>query len=895
MRWWHQLRLRLRSLFRNTEVERELDAELQFHLDELTEEFAASGIPAEEARTAAFRAMGGVAQVAEQCRDARGTGFVETTWQDLRFGARLLAKHWPFTAVTVSTLAVGIGFTTLAFSAGRALLFAPLPVADPDRLVLGEALREGFDPGGTSLIEYAALRRERQVFESEAVSIDRELRLLGRTEAEPLQAAAVSPGFFETLGTVPALGRGFTVDESRPGGPGAVLLSHGFWQHHFGGDPHVIGQRLRLDAGSYTVVGVLPPRFDYPDHTQAWIPLDLDPEAAPMALRAIHGYILVARLRSGVSRDQARDRVKLVARQLESEFPQTERGWSYGLLTMRQWSIGDDEGRLTTAIDVLLLAIGVLLLIGTVNVASLLLVRGVVRERELAIRVGLGASVGRVARQLFTEGVLLSLLGAGAGFGLARVLRPAFQLLNPIRSHAFGEIVNDFPLDAGVLAFCLAISVLCGLIFTSLPALKLGHVRDPIGLLRQRERRAGGGTVGRKALRGLVVSEIALGMALSFGGALLTQSFYRLGRLDLGFRPDHLLTIQIPLSVVDYPGQVEKAAFADRVLDRVRALPGVIAAGATTTLPMQDFSPDTTFAVEGHAPPKPSEVPVASLRHVTAGYAETLGLTLVKGRFITAEDRAGTQPVAVISEELARQAFANEDPIGKRLRRGRQRDVVNGWMVVVGIVRDVKEDRLNFRIARPVLYVPFAQRVNAPASAPVALVCRTTGEPSAIASAVRASIHEINPYQPIADVSSMDVMLSELLATDRFSARLMALLALVGVFLAAIGLYTVIAYSVSQRTGEIGLRVALGARPSSVLWMIVREGTSLVAAGLALAAPLMLGAASLLSRVLFLVRVTDPAILVSLAALLTIVTAAGCIVPAVRALRLDPVRALQYE
>lgn len=895
MRWWHTVRLWLRSLVRNSDVERELDAELQFHLDGLTDEFAASGIPRKDARKAALKAMGGLAQFAEQCRDVRGTGFIETTWQDLRFGARLLAKHWAFTVVTVTTLAVGIGFTTLAFSAGRALLFGHLPVADPDRLILGEALREGFDPGGTSLIEYGALRQERQAFESTAVSIDRSLRLLGRTEAEPVQTAAVSPGFFETLGTVPLLGRGFTAEESRPGGPGAVLLSYGFWQHHFAGNPNLMGERLRLDTGTYTVVGVLPRSFDYPDHTQAWIPLELDPETAPIALRATHAYIFVARLHPGVSREQAQGRTKLVAQQLEREFPQTERGWSYGLLTVRQWSIGDDEGRLTTAINVLLLGIAFLLLIGTVNVANLLLVRGVVRERELAIRVGLGASIGRVARQLFTEALVLSLLGAAAGFGLARALRPAFRWLNPIRSHAFGEIVNDVPLNGTALAFCVSISVLCGLVFASLPALKLARLRNPIELLRQRERRAAVGTIGRRALRALVISEIALGMALSFGGALLTKSFYRLDQLDLGFWPDHLLTAQIPLSGTDYPSQSEKTVFADRLLQRVRALPGVASAGATTTLPMQDFSPDTTFTAEGHAPPKPSEVPVAALRHVTPGYAETLGLTLVKGRFITADDRAGTVPVAVISEALARQAFGSGDPIGKRLRRGRERDTVYPWMVVIGIVRDVKEDRLNFRIARPVLYVPFAQRAIPPPRASLALVCRTTGEPSSMASGVRAAIHEVNPYQPIGEVSSMDVMLSELLSADRFSARLMALLAVVGLFLATIGLYTVIAYSVSQRTGEIGLRVALGAQRSSVLWMIVREGGSLMAAGLALAAPLMLGAARLLSNVLFLVRPTDPAILFGLAAVLTAVTATGCVVPAVRALRLDPVRALQHE
>ena len=895
MRWWDKLRLRFRSLVRSGHVDRELDAELRFHLDELTAENIAAGMPPDDARRAARRSMGGLAQVAEECRDMRRVGVVETTWQDLRFGARLLAKHPGFTCVTLATLAVGVGFNTLAFSAGRALLFAHLPVRAADRLVLGEALREGFDPGGTSLLEYTALRREEQAFASTALSVDRALLLRGSTETEPVQAAAVSPGFFETLGTVPAIGRSLTADESRAGGPAAVLLSYSFWQRRFGADPHAVGQQIRLDDRSYTIVGVLPRGFDYPNRTQAWIALDVDPDAAQGALKTIHSYIFVARLRDGVSRAQALDRVRAAARRLAQEFPQTERGWSYGLLTMRQWSIGDDDGRMTRAIDVLLLAIGFLLLICCVNVASLLLVRGVVRERELAIRVGLGASARRVTRQLFTEGALLSAAGAAAGLLLASMLRPVFQRLDPIRPHAFGDLVTDFPLDSRVLMFCATVSVLSGLIFMSLPALKLARVRNPVALLRERERRAGGGTAGRKALRALVIVEIALAVSVSFGGALLTKSFYRLGRLDVGFRPQHLLTMALPLSRDDYPAQTQKTVFVHRVLDRVRALPGVSGAGVTTTVPMQDFSPDAIFTVEGHPPPKPSEVPIASLRHVSAGYVETLGETLVKGRLFTDEDRAGTLPVAVISEELSRQAFGGADPLGKRLRRGRQQDTSFPWMTVVGVVRDVKEDRLNFRVPRPVLYVPLGQRANAPNDGAVSLVLRTDGDPTAIANAARAAIRGINPHQAIGEVSSMDAMLDGLLSSDRFSARVMALLALVGIFLAAIGLYTVIAYSVSQRTGEIGLRVALGAQRPSLVWMVVREAWMLVALGLALSAPVMLVVAALLSNVLFSVSAADPMILGGLVALLTAVTASACIVPVLRALRLDPIKALQYE
>jgi predicted permease len=893
MRWWDTLRLRVRSLSRGGLVDRELDAELQFHLDELTAEFVASGLTLNEARKAAQRAMGGVAQIAEACRDARRVAFVETAWQDVRYGARLLAKQPAFTAVALLTLAIGIGFTTFAFSAGRALLFAHLPVHDPDGLILGESLREGFDPGGSSLLEYASLRGL-PVFSSAAVSIDRALLLRADAETEQVNGAAVSPGFFETLGIAPALGRAFSSDEGRPGGPPAVLLRYGFWQRRFGADPAIVGRTLRLNDRGYTVVGVLPRGFDYPNRTDAWIALDVDPVAAPLPLRTIKAYIFVGRLAPGVTFPMAVDRVKEAARRLGAEFV-SERGWSYGLLTMRQWSIGDDEGRVTRAIIVLLLAVGFLLALCSVNVANLLLVRGVVRERELAIRVGLGASAARVARQLFTEGALLSIVGAAAGLAVAWGAQSVFAMLSPITPHAFGEFVTDVPLDPRALLSCLAITALTGLIFTAAPAIRLAAGQNPIVMLRECERRAGGGAVARGWLRALVVIEISMAASLSFGGALLTKSFLRLDRIDLGYQPAHLLSVRVPLSAADYPSQAAKTAFVDHVLERVRAIPGLQAAGVTTTLPLEEFSPDAAFTVEGHPPPNPSDVPVAAMRYVSAGYAETLGLALVEGRLVTDADRAVTQPVAVITEELARQAFGGGDPIGKRLRRGRQQDTGLPWMSVVGVVRDAKEDRLNFRIARPVLYVPLAQRVNAPAAYKVNLVVRAEPDASGFASAVRDAIRDVNPNQAIADTGAVASTLDSLLSADRFSARVMAMLAAVGLFLAAIGLYTVIAYSVARRTGEIGLRMALGAQPRSVTWLIAREAAVMVGLGVAISTPLMVAVARLLSGVLFSVHPGDPAILAGLALLIGAVTCAACAIPVRRALRLDPVRALQHD
>lgn len=895
MRWYYKFPLRLRSLFRREQTEYELDEEIQFHLQSLIDQYVAQGKKPEAARYAALRDLGHVEGVKEQCREARNVNLVENVLHDLRFGARTFTKNRAFTAVAVLTLAVGIGFNTFSFSAVRALLLGGLPVKDPDRLVLGEALREGFDPAGTSLLEYTALRNEDKAFASTALSIDRSFLRRGNTEAEEVHAAAVSPGFFQTLGTAPILGRSLSPEESRPGGPAVVLLNYGFWQRRFGGDANVIGQSLDLDGRSYTVIGVMPRGFDYPTLTQAWVPLDLDPETAPMPQRITHAYIFVARLRDGVSRPQAAEAVREVARQLERQLPQTERGWSYGLLTMRQWSIGDDDGRATTAIVVLVLAIGLLLLICCVNVASLLLVRGVVREGELAVRAALGASSRRIAQQLLTEGALLSLCGGLTGLALAWGMRPVFRMLNPMQPHSFGQVVTNFRIDARVLAFCLGISVFSGLIFSLLPTLKLIKLHNLSAMLRQREHRVGGAATRRGWLRALVVAEIAVAISLSFGGALLTKSFYRLSGLDLGFRPEHLLTLQLPLSATEYPQQSQKLAFLDRVLDHVRALPGVEAAGVTTFLPMQDFSSDTVFTVEGHPRRNPSDVPIAALRHVSAGYAETLGLTLLKGRMITPQDRPDTLPIAVISEEMAHQAFGNEDPIGKHLRRGRPQDTTFPWLVVVGVVKDAKEDRLNFRIARPVLYLPNTQRTNPPSGTLMGLVVRTTSDPSPIANTVRTSIQEIDPYQPVIEVSSMEAMLNSVLSADRFSARVMAMLAAVGLFLAAIGLYGVIAYSVTQRTGEIGLRMALGAQPGSVVGLIARESGTLVAFGLALSLPVMFGVATLLKSVLFSVSASDPAILLGIVLGLALVAFIASFAPTMRAIRLDPLKALRCE
>jgi putative ABC transport system permease protein len=821
---------------------------------------------------------------------------MDDLFRDLRYGWRMLRARPGFALVAVLTLALGVGANTAIFSAVNALLLRPLPIADVDRVVFGMALRERFDPFGTSVLDYELYRDQARSFASVGLASQRQFNLVGGADPERLNGAAVTASYLATLGVQPELGRLFAGDEDRPGGPAVAVVSHDLWHRRFGGDPSVIGRTLDLAGRPHSIVGVLPPGFDVPYAAEVWIPMQVAFESLPLADRAANGYDLVARLKAGVRMRDADAELKALARRLEQEHPHIRRGWSYGIVPLRQALLADIDGRAKRSLGILGVAVGFLLLICCANVASLLLARGVAREGEIAIRRSLGAAQGRLVRQLLTESLLLALLGGAAGVLFACWARPLLAALNPIQASGLGSVLTDFRIDARVLAFSLAVTLLTGAMCGLLPAWKIARSTGLISVLRQRDHRAASGGGGRRVLGALVVAEVAIAAALLVGGGLLLRSFQRLQDVDLGFRPDGLLMIELPLSPTRYPTLPKRARFVEEVLSRVGTLPQVVAAGTTTNVPMQRGTTlDSIFEVEGRPNTDPSQVPITAHRLVSPGYPATLGVKLVAGRLLDESDREGSLPVAVVSEELVRQAWPSEDAIGKRVRRVRAGER-GPWMTVVGVVRDAKEDRFNFRVRRPVWYLPYAQQAFAPpVELPLVLVVRTNGDPMGVAAAVRTAVRAVDADQPVGSVMPLREQLADVLVAERFSAVLIATLAAAGLLLAALGLYGVMAYTVGQRTGEIGLRMALGARPADVLRLVVGQGFGLVAAGLLLGIAGAWTLTRLLSSALYEVSPSDPATFAAVALVLAASALLACWLPARRAARIDPMSALRCE
>src|SRR5438093_9815154 len=616
---------------------------------------------------------------------------MQTLWQDLRYGARMLLKQPGFSLICIAALALSIGANTAIFSAANALLLRPLPVEDIDRLVSTFALREGFDPFACSFLEYAAYRDRTHLFSSSGVATQRSFNLIGQGEPERVRGATVMADYLSTLGTKPVLGRVFPADEDRPGGPPVALIGYTFWQKHFAGSAGAIGQPLNLDGRSYTVLGVMPAGFDLPAAAEIWLPLQTNIENLPLSERAATANEILARLRPGVTVKQADTELKAIARQLEQEYPNFRRGWSVKVISLRQDLLGDLEGHVRKALFALAGGVGFLLLICCANVANLQLARGIARQRELALRRALGAGRWRLVRQLLTESMLLALLGGAAGVILANWLIPILAWLNPIQGISLAAFFHNFSIDRRVLVFALCVSVLTGVAFGLLPALKGAGADELMPRIKQGDQRSGGDVAGRRWLKGLIVAEIAIALTLLICGGLMVQSFHRLQYVDLGFNPVNLLTMKMVLPASKYSEYRKRIAFADEVVERTRNLAGVVSAGTTTNIPLErETAYDAIFDVEGRPSPNPNDVPITAHRVVSPGYLETLGITLIRGRLINQNDRADTLPIVVVSEEFARQAWPGKDPLGKRVRRIRAVQIFP-WMTVVGVVKEVKE------------------------------------------------------------------------------------------------------------------------------------------------------------------------------------------------------------
>jgi predicted permease len=716
-RWIYTLPLRLRSLVRRRRVERELDEELQYHLERQIEENVAAGMSSEEARYAALRAMGGIEQHKEACRDTRRVRLIEDVAQDVRFGLRTMLKNPGFTVVAVITLALGIGANTAIFSVVNAVLLRPLDYEDPDRLVM--VYENNWQKGWTRFAvapgNFATWREQNQVFEQIAAFTGSSFALVGKGDPEQLQGTRVSANLFALLGAKPALGRAFLPEEDQPGGERVVVVSHRLWQRRFAADPGLVGKPLTLNGQSYTVVGVMPAGFLFPNpRTELWVPVAFS--ADDLGNRGGHSVVAIARLKPGVTVEQAQTEMNAIAARLEEQYPETNAAWGVWVTLLGEQVVGD----VRPALLALVCAVAFVLLIACANVANLLLARAAARRKDVAVRAALGASRSRLVRQLLTESILLSLLGGSFGILLAAWGVGALVSLGPTNIPRLSQV----EIDGRVLAFAFLISLATGIIFGLVPALQASQT-DLSESLKEGGRSSSAGVGSQRLRRLLVVAEVALSLVLLVGAGLMIKSFVRLSEVDTGFDSQNVLTAEIALPQSRYDDSQQQAAFFRQVLARIEALPGVESVGAATPLP---FTGDSlySFIIEGHPT---DNVPSANYYAVSSDYFGTMGIPLLKGRFFTEADTAESPGVAIINETMARRYFPDEDPIGKRM------NITNGPPLlreIVGVVGDVKQYGLD-TTSPAQMYEPYLQRP----SPGMTLVVRAASEPAGLTNAVR--------------------------------------------------------------------------------------------------------------------------------------------------------------
>ncbi len=805
---------------------------------------------------------------------------MDTLLQDLRFALRMLVKNPGFTAVAAITLALGIGANTAIFSVVSAVLLRPLPYRDPSRLILVNESSKQVPDMSVSYPNLLDWRERNHAFERMAALQPAQFTLTGLERPERLGGSNVTADFFATLGTSPRLGRDFLPQDDRPGADPAAIVSDRLWRTRFGGDPALVGRPLTLDGRSVVVVGVLPAGFRvyYPE-SDLFLPLGLN--ADRMQERDNHpGIYVIGRLRAGATLEAARADMDSIARGLERQYPKTNTGNRVAMKPLEDEVVGN----LRPALLVLTAAVSFVLLIACANVANLLLARASTRAKEIAIRRALGASRTRVLWQVLTECTLLSLLGGGLGLLLASWLTDLLLSLVPATLPRLDEV----RLDGAVLGFSLALSLLTGLVFGIAPAWQASR-SDVFEPLKEATRGSSAGRRQHRFRNVLVVGEIALALVLLAGAGLMARSFLRLSRVEPGFRPDHLLSARLVLPRVKYPESVAIIAFADRLLPAVAALPGVVSVGLVNPLPLTGEGWQTDYWVEGRPAPTRGEVPNSDYHVVGGDYFKAMGIPLIRGRLFDDSDREDTAPVTLVNETMARRSWPNGDAVGKRMRTGSPDDP-GPWLTVVGVVGDVKQYGLD-QEQKTQFYRPQRQRPQRPMS----LVVRAAGDPSGLATALRQAVLSVDSDQPIYDVRTMAGLLSDASAPRRLSLLLLGAFAATALLLAGVGIYGVLAYSVTQRTHEIGIRMALGARRGDVLLMVLRQGLRLVLAGATLGVAAAVGLTRLMSSLLFGVSPTDPETLGLVSLVLVAVALLACLVPARRASGVDPMIALRCE
>jgi putative ABC transport system permease protein len=855
----------------------ELDEELRYHIEQQIEQNVRLGMNPEEARIAARKAFGGLEQAKDRSRDARGVRRLEDLWQDLRYGARTLAKNPGFTAVGVITLALGIGANSVIFSFFNGVLLRPLPFQRPDRLVLLDEIatnREGVSLG-VSWPNYLDWRAQNQVFSGLGCYQDITFTLTGAGDAEELSGAFTSDRSFEMLGVSPQLGRAFTPEENQPGRNRVVILSHSLWRRRFGGDPKILGKAITLVNRAWVVVGVMPPGFKFPGSVDFWTPL-AHGGGWP---RSMHGMGGIARLKPGVTIKQAQSEMSLIARRLAEQYPDSNKGLDVRVTGLRDHLVKDYRRGLW----VLLGAVGSVLLIACANVANLLLARAAARRREMAVRAALGAGRFRIVRQMLCESLLLGAMGGAAGMALAWRWLDLLLAALPVELPFWMK----FNVDGRVLSFMFATSLLTSLICGAAPAWNAVRI-DLIEALKDGGRGSAGGS--RHRLRRLlVVSQVALALILLTGAGLLMRSFLRMRQVRLGFNPDDVLTLRVNMPGSDYRGGV--APFYRRLVERVNALPGVEIAGAVIPLPLSgvgDWWGDF-LTVEGQPASSFGQAPRINLGIITPQYFRAMEIPLLAGRVFTDADSPDAPLAAIIDEQLAREYWPNESPLGKRIRIGLPNND-NPWLTIVGMVGNVQHERLD-AARRMTAYVPSMQSPTGFQT----LVVRSNLPRESLIPAVKNVVKEMDPNLPITDVATMREVVAESIWQPRLYAILFAIFAVVALALAAVGIYGVMSYVVTARTNEIGIRMALGAERRHVLKLVVGHGMALALAGVVsgLAGALIL--TRLMKTLLFGVSATDPLTFAGVSILLCGVGLLACYLPARKAAQVDPLVALRRD
>jgi putative ABC transport system permease protein len=807
---------------------------------------------------------------------------MNTFWQDARFAVRMLAKNWSVTAIIVVVLALGIGANTAIFSVVNAALLRPLPYADPDKLVRLSEDSPNVPQMSISYPNFLDWREQNKVFSGIAAMQFISLNLTGQEQPERLAGRAVSAELFDVLGVKPALGRTFVTEEDQPGANPVCIIGNGLWQRRFGSDPALVGKQITMSEASYTVIGVLPASYAFGTPTDVFVPIGL--RADEMKQRSSHpGIYAVARLKPGVTVETARAELIALAQRIGEQYGM--KGNSATLTPLSEVFVGD----IRTTLLVLLCAVGFVLAIACANVANLLLARAATRHKEMAIRTALGAGRLRIVRQLLTESLLLAILGGVIGVFLA------LWGIDLLRSASADSLPSTavIKLDGPVLLFTLLVSLLTGIIFGLAPALAAAKT-DLHDTLKEGGRSSTAG--GRRSwLRStLVVTEVALSLVLLIGAGLLIKSFVRILDTDPGFKPQNLLTMQLALNAKENEG-VKVLNFFNDLKGRIAGLPGVESTAFSNGIPLGGAA-DTSFAIVGRPKPEPGKQPQTMLYITSPDYLQAMGIRLVKGRFFTAQDTQHSPHVAVIDETFARAQFPDQEALGQRIA-GDGKD--NPDAEIVGVVAHVKHFGLDaIERVQPQLYVPFNQAPNEmlPFLAPrMNLIIRTTADPSNLTAAVRREVQALDPNQPVFNVNTMEQTLDQSLVTQRLSMILLASLASLALILAAVGIYGVMSYLVTQRSHEIGIRMAIGARPRDVFRLVIGRGMVLVLIGVAVGLTGAFALTRLMTTMLFGVEPTDPATFGLISVLIAGVALLACYVPGRRASKVDPLVALRYE